>query len=86
MPDPALLEAAARLSATGLFVLAIFALYTRRVRTAGEVAEDKAQADERLAEMKADRDEWRNVAKSSLAKMDRLTDVVETLTGKKLPE
>lgn len=86
MPDPKLLEAIGGLSATALFVLAIFALYTRRVRTSGEVQEDKADADARLAEMRVDRDEWKAVAKSSLAKMDRLTDVVETLTGKKLPE
>lgn len=86
MPDPKVLDAIGGLSATALFVLAIWALYTRRVRTAGEVQEDKAEGDARLAEMRVDRDEWKNVAKSALAKLDRLTDVVETLTGRKLPE
>lgn len=86
MPDPKLIEAIGGLSATSLFILAIIALYTRRVRTQGEVQEDKAEADARLAEMRVDRDEWKNVAKSSLAKLDRLTDVVETLSGRKIPE
>ena len=81
MPDPAVLDAVGGLSATALFVLALWAFYTRRVRTAHESEEDKAESDARLAEMRDDRDRWRAIAEAYGIKLDALTDVVEALVA-----
>lgn len=83
-PDAGLVDALSKLGAGALLVLGILGLLSRRVRTAGEVAEIERVCEERLAELRVDRDEWRGVAKASLAKVDRLTDVVETFTGTKI--
>jgi hypothetical protein len=80
----ALADQVARLGAGALLVIFIGLLLARKLRTEGEVKENDAKADARLAEMRGDRDAWKNIATSSLAKLDRLTDLVETLTGKKL--
>lgn len=73
--DPAAFDAIAKLGVLGFALVAIFALYTRRVRP---------NAD--FLELREDRDAWKAIATSSLSKLDRLTDVVETLSGKKFIE
>ncbi len=84
--DPTLIDGIARLGALGFAIIAIAALVFRKVHPHGELVDAKAEADARLAEMRADRDEWKAIAKSSLSKVDRLTDVVEAFTGKKISE
>lgn len=79
--DPAAIDAWTKLGAFGFALVAIFLLYTRRVRTAGEATEDKAEADARLAEMRADRDRWRSIAEAYGDKLDSLTDVLEKLVA-----
>lgn len=86
VPSLDVFDAVGKLGAGALFAIALFALYTRRVRTRGEAEEDKAEADARLAEMRVDRDAWKAMAQSGNAKLDRLTDVLETFVGKKLSE
>ena len=83
---PDQLEALGRLSAGGLLVGALAAFIFRWVYTRGEVRDIVATWRERYAEVSSDRDEWKGIAKSALAKVDRLTDVVETITGKKVPD
>jgi flagellar biosynthesis/type III secretory pathway M-ring protein FliF/YscJ len=82
MPTPEQIDAVGKIGAFGLVVLALVAMYTRRVRTASEANEDKAEADARLAEMRADRDAWKALATSGNEKIDRLTDAVNLLAGK----
>ena len=84
--DPAFVDSIAKLGALGFSIIAIGGFVFRWIYTRGEVKDRDAAADARLAEMRADRDEWRSVAKSSLNKLDRLTDVLEAFTGTKLPE
>jgi len=73
--DPSTVDAIAKLSATGLLALGFLLLYLGKLRRESEVVE-----------IRSDRDEWKNIAKSALAKLDRLTDVVEALSGKKIPD
>jgi hypothetical protein len=84
--DPTFIDGISKLGALGFAVIAIAALVTRQIHTKGEFMDSRAFDDARLAEMRADRDEWRAIAKSSLNKLDRLTDVLEAFTGTKLPE
>jgi hypothetical protein len=92
----AVLDTVGRLGAGALLAGAIYALVTRRVRPAGDVvdlradfaarlAEQQRVSEERLRELREDRDGWRRLAESSWSKVDRLTDVVELLSGKRVP-
>lgn len=82
MPSPDVFDAIASLGSSALFVIAIWALLTGKVRREGEFKDARDEGESRLAELRVDRDEWKGIANNSLAKLDRLTDVVETLTGK----
>lgn len=79
MPDPALLEAIGGLSATGLFILAIYALYTRKVRPGSEAVEIEKRHEASMAELRADRDAWRGVAEGYRAEFGLLTDLIKSL-------
>lgn len=82
MFDPAFVEAITKLGTLGFAVIAIGALYLRKIRTEGEFKDREAQWQERFEELREDRDEWRTLATSSGPRLERLTDVVELLTGK----
>lgn len=82
--DAATLEALGRLSAAALLVAAVLGLVFGYVLPRGTVRERDAAANARLDEMRVDRDAWKAIATSALGRLDRLTDVVETLSGKKL--
>jgi hypothetical protein len=82
VPSPEFVNAIAGLGSSALLVLAIWAFLTGKVRRESEFKDARAEGESRLAELRVDRDEWKTIANNSLAKMDRLTDVVETLTGK----
>jgi hypothetical protein len=82
MLSPEFVNAIASLSSSALFVIAIVALVTGRVRRESEFKDARAEGEVRLAELRGDRDEWKTIANNSLAKLDRLADVVETLTSK----
>lgn len=86
MPSAEAFDAFAKLSATALAFIAIFALYTRRVRTKSEMEERISVDAARQDELRQDRDAWKAIANSALGKLDRLTDVVERLTGTKFPD
>lgn len=81
MIDPALVDTISGLGSLGFAILAVWAFVSRRVRTPGEMADALGMADARLSEMRADRDAWRGIAESFGAKMDRQTDVIESLVG-----
>lgn len=81
MPDAEAFDAVAKLGAGALFAIAVFAFYTRRVRTRGEVEENDAKADARLAEMRADRDAWRKIAEQYGEKLDELTRILTLIVG-----
>ena len=82
MPSPDVFDAIANLGSSALFVVAIWAFVTGKVRRESEVKDQRTEGETRLAELRSDRDEWKVIANNSLAKLDRLTDVVETITGK----
>ena len=82
MPSTDVFDAIASLGSSALFVIAIWALLTGKVRREGEFKDARAEGESRLAELRVDRDEWKAIANGALAKVDRLTDVVETITGK----
>ena len=82
MPSTDVVDAIASLGSSALFVLALWAFLTGKVRREGEFKDARTEGESRLAELRVDRDEWKGIANNSLAKLDRLTDVVETLTGK----
>jgi hypothetical protein len=81
MPSPISFETIAGLSPVALFVIALWAFFTGRIRREGEVKDVLASGESRLAEMRADRDGWKDIANESLEKVDRQTDVVEKLTA-----
>jgi hypothetical protein len=82
MPSTDFVDAIANLGPSALFVIALWAFLTGKVRREGEMKDSRAEGETRLAELRVDRDQWKDIANSSLARLDRLTDVVETLTGK----
>lgn len=84
MIDPGLVQTVSGLGALGFAIIAIWALVSRKVRTEGEVKDLQAAADARLTEMRQDRDAWKGIAESMGGKVERLTDVVESLVGRKL--
>lgn len=69
MPDPELFDAIARLGAGGLLAIAVWALATGRVVRGAEVAQ-----------LRAERNEYRDLHSSALARLDRITDGIELLT------
>ncbi len=85
MPDPALVEAIGGLSATSLFILAIWALITRRVRTAGEASDVEKRHERELAEAHKDRDDWKSVAIGAQDGLVRLTRLIEDKLDIKVP-
>jgi len=82
MLSPDVADTIASLGSSALFVIALWAFVTGRVRREGEFKDARAEGESRLAELRVDRDEWKAIANGALAKVDRLTDVVETITGK----
>jgi hypothetical protein len=82
MLSPDVADTIASLGSSALFVIAIWALLTGKVRRESEFKDARGEGESRLAELRVDRDEWKGIANNSLAKLDRLTDVVETITGK----
>ena len=82
VPSPDTVNAIASLGSSALFVIAIFAFVSGKVRRESEFKDARAEAESRLAELRGDRDEWKGIANSALTRLDRLTDVVETITGK----
>lgn len=77
MLDPELVDSFVRVGATGFALIAVWAFATGRVLPASRV-------DKREEQLVAERDEWRTIANDALAKLGRLTDVLEATVGKKL--
>jgi hypothetical protein len=86
--DPALVDAFVRLGATGFALIAVWGYATGRVRVGGLVDKDReaaaVQAAKDQAELLVREAEWRKIAEDALAKLGRLTDVLEATVGKKL--
>ena len=82
VPSPEVVNAIAGLGSTSLFVVALFAFVTGKVRRESEVKDIRAEGEARLTEMRGDRDEWKAIANNSLAALARQTDVMEAITGK----
>lgn len=77
MIDPTVVDAIAGLGALGFAIIAVWAFATGKIRVAGLV-------DKREADLVAERNEWRIMAETTVAKLGRLTDVLEATVGKKL--
>lgn len=82
MLNPDVVDAIANLGSSALFVIALWAFLTGKVRRESEFKDARTEGESRLAEIRVDRDEWKAIANGALAKLDRLTDVVETISGK----
>lgn len=85
MLDPALVDAIGGLSATSLFVLAIWALYTRRIRTGSEAADIEKRHEQDEAELRKERDEWKAVAQDAQRNLAKLTATIEDKLDIKVP-
>lgn len=81
VPSPDVVNAIAGLGSSALLVIALWAFATGRVRRESEVKDVRAEGESRLAEMRTDRDGWKDIAGNSLEKVNRQTDVVEKLTA-----
>lgn len=81
VPSPEVVNAIAGLGSTSLLVVALWAFFTGRIRRESEVKDIRSEGESRIAELRTDRDEWKDIANQSLEKVDRQTDVVEKLTA-----
>ena len=81
VPSPEVVNAIAGLGSSALLVIALWAFFTGKVRRESEIKDIRAEGESRFAEMRADRDGWKDIAGKSLEKVDRQTDVVEKLTA-----
>ena len=75
--SPEIVDAISSLGALGFAVLAVWGFATGRVRPGSLV-------DRREAELLSERDEWRTIAETAIAKIGPLTAAVEKLAGTKL--
>lgn len=91
-----LIDSLSRLGVVAFFVIFSGLVLRRQLITMGEKRDSDAVADARLAELRAatearlaemrhDRDEWKSIAKSMTARMDRMTGVLEKVTGVHVP-
>lgn len=87
--DPATLsaiDALTKLGAVGILLAGFGLVLSGKLRTEREAKQRDLDADARLGEMRTDRDEWKGLAKDAIRRLDRLTDVVERITGTKVPD
>lgn len=81
----ALIDSISRLGVVAFFVMISILVLRRVIITMAEKKDSDAVADARLAELRADRDEWKAIAKGTTSRMDRMTGVLEKVTGVKVP-
>lgn len=88
MLTPDQVDAFANLGALGFAIIAIVAFFREWVvpgaRVRREAVEEAARRDKREADLVTAAAEWRSMAETSIAKLGRLTDVLEATVGKKL--
>jgi hypothetical protein len=77
MLDPTLIDALSKLGSLGFAIIAVWGFATGRIRVGSLV-------DRREGQLMAEASEWRTIAQDALAKLARLTDVLEATVGKKL--
>jgi hypothetical protein len=82
VPSPEVVNAIAGLGSSALFVIALWAFLTGKVRREAEFKDARAEGESRLAELRVDRDEWKGIATKSLATLAQQTDVMESIIGK----
>jgi hypothetical protein len=85
---PDQVDAFSRVGAFGFAIIAVVAFFREWVlpgaRVKREREEEAARRDRREAELVTERNEWRSMAETSIAKMGRLTDVLEAKVGENL--
>lgn len=90
MFDPVFIASVRDLGTVGFLLIGIGALALGIVRVGklvDKAAEDEAERrDNRESELVTERNEWRSMAETSVAKLGRLTDVLEATVGKRLGE
>lgn len=81
----ALIDSISRLGVVAFFVMISILVLRRVIITMAEKKDSDAVAEARLTEIRADRDEWKGIAKGMTSRMDRMTGVLEKVTGVKVP-
>lgn len=81
-PDATQINALTQVGFFGAVVIFVWLLYRGVVIFRREKADADVVSAERLAEMKADRDEWKNIARSAVAKVGPLTTALEKSIAK----
>jgi hypothetical protein len=88
--DPAVIDFLWRGGLLAGSILAVYAFLTGKVRPGSQVDKERERDDQRhateTAELRKDRDEWKTVAQTSLARQDRIIDAFEDLAGKPAPD
>ncbi len=74
---PSAIDAIAKIGALGLTLLAIWGFLSGRVRVGSLVDKDEAKRDQREAEIKKERDDWKAIAQAGTPELKRLNDLLD---------
>lgn len=87
--DPATIAAIdslLRLGVAGVIAMGFVLVLRGSLRVGSLVDKREEQYQRQIADLVTERNEWRTIAETSVAKIGRLTDVLEATLGKKLTE
>ena len=87
--DPATiaaLDSLLRLGVAGVLAMGFILVLRGALRVGTLVDRREEQYQRQIADLVVERNEWRTIAETSVAKIGRLTDVLEATLGKKLVE
>lgn len=79
MLDPAVVRAFTDLGLSGALLIGIWAFATGRVLPRRSLDDDRTHQATDVAELRKDRDEWKAIATTAVAKLDRVGDLLEDL-------
>lgn len=86
MFDPAAVDQLVRLGVAGVLIVGFGLVIRGTLRVGSLVDKRELQYQQQIADLVTERNEWRTIAETSVAKIGRLTDVLEATLGKKLTE
>lgn len=82
--DPGIVDAFSKLGALGFAIIAVWGFATGRVQPKSTIEANRLEDLAWIAELRAERDEWKAVAKASVDGLNRVTDRLESL-ARRLP-